>query len=72
MATSPGARRTRGVFKKALLEYTADDLRAQFYTKKSCADACTIGCVRTQSAYDEWRGQPNDFDGPKRLPLVAS
>jgi MoaA/NifB/PqqE/SkfB family radical SAM enzyme len=63
---------TRGVFKKALLEYTADDLRAQFYTKKSCADACTIGCVRTQSAYDEWRQQPNDFDGPKRLPLVAS
>jgi MoaA/NifB/PqqE/SkfB family radical SAM enzyme len=63
---------TRGVFKKALLDYSPDDLRAQFYTKKSCADACTIGCVRTQSAYDEWRQQPNDFLGPKRLPLVAS
>jgi len=63
---------TRGVFKKALLDYTPEDLRAQFYTKKSCADACTIGCVRTQSAYDEWRAQPDQFDGPKRLPLVAN
>ena len=63
---------TRGVYKKALLDYTPDDLRAQFYTKKTCADACTIGCVRTQSAYDEWRSQPDDFTGPKRLPVVAS
>ena len=63
---------TRGVYKKALLDYTPDDLRAQFYTKKTCADACTIGCVRTQSAYDEWRAQPDDFTGPKRLPVVAS
>ena len=63
---------TRGVFKKPLLDYTPEDLRAQFYTKKSCADACTIGCVRTQSAYDEWRGQPDEFEGPRRLPLVAS
>src|SRR4051812_9065253 len=63
---------TRGIYKKALLDYTPDDLRAQFYTKKTCADACTIGCVRTQSAYDEWRAQPDEFAGPKRLPLVAS
>jgi MoaA/NifB/PqqE/SkfB family radical SAM enzyme len=49
---------TRGVFRKPLLEYTAGDLRQQFHTKKSCADACTMGCVRTQSAYDEWRSQP--------------
>jgi MoaA/NifB/PqqE/SkfB family radical SAM enzyme len=62
---------TRGVFKKPLLEYQPEDLRAQFYTKKTCADACTIGCVRTQSAYDEWRAQPDDFQAPKRLPLVA-
>jgi MoaA/NifB/PqqE/SkfB family radical SAM enzyme len=61
---------TRGVFKKPLLEYTHADLKAQFYTKKACADACTIGCVRTQSAYDEWRAQPNDFEGARRLPIV--
>jgi hypothetical protein len=53
-----------------LLEYTALDLKTQFYTKKTCADACTIGCVRTQSAYDEWRAQPLSFEGPRRLPLV--
>ena len=63
---------TRGVFKKALLEYTPADLRDQFYTKKDCAPSCTIGCVRTQSAYDEWRAQPNDFTGPKRLPIVTA
>jgi len=63
---------TRGVFKKALLEYSKSDLKTQFYTKKTCADSCTIGCVRTQSAYDEWRGQPLDFDGPRRLPLVQN
>ena len=61
---------TRGVFKKPLLEYTKADLKTQFYTKKTCSDACTIGCVRTQSAYDEWRAQPLDFDAPRRLPLV--
>ncbi len=61
---------TRGVFKKPLLEYTREDLKTQFYTKKTCADACTIGCVRTQSAYDEWRAQPLDFEGARRLPLV--
>ena len=61
---------TRGVFKKPLLEYSKADLKTQFYTKKTCADACTIGCVRTQSAYDEWRAQPLDFDAPRRLPLV--
>jgi MoaA/NifB/PqqE/SkfB family radical SAM enzyme len=63
---------TRGVYKKPLLEYTPQDLREQFYTKKDCADSCTIGCVRTQSAYDEWRDQPNRFDGPKRLPVVTT
>jgi MoaA/NifB/PqqE/SkfB family radical SAM enzyme len=63
---------TRGVFKKPLLEYTHGDLKTQFYTKKTCADQCTIGCVRTQSAYDEWRGQTLDFEGPRRLPLVQN
>ncbi len=61
---------TRGVFKKPLLDYTQADLKRQFFVKKTCADTCTIGCVRTQSAYDEWRAQPNAFEGPTRLPLV--
>ncbi len=60
----------RDAFKKPLLEYTEQDLKQQFYTRKSCADACTVGCVRTQSAYDGWRAQPVEQDAPRRLPVV--
>ncbi len=60
---------TRDAFKKPLLEYTASDLRQQFYTHKPCASACTLGCVRTQSAYDEWRPQPHLPELVKHLPL---
>lgn len=63
---------TRGVFTKPLLDYTPDDLREQFYTQKTCADSCTLGCARTQSAYDEWRAQPLAFGGRRRLPIVAT
>jgi MoaA/NifB/PqqE/SkfB family radical SAM enzyme len=48
---------TRTAFGKPLLEYTPDDLREQFYTGKSCQAKCSVGCVRTVSAYDEWRVQ---------------
>jgi len=48
---------TRTAFGKPLLEYTIDDLREQFYTGKSCHATCSVGCVRTASAYDEWRVQ---------------
>jgi len=53
------------VFKKALSEYGLGDLKTQFYTKKTCADAAPLAASRTQSAYDEWRGQPLDFEGPR-------
>ena len=49
---------TREAFAKNLMSYTPDDLRAQFDTGKSCNPGCSIGCARTASAYDEWRGQP--------------
>lgn len=48
---------TRNVFTKDLLKYTPADLQEQFYTAKSCNSQCTIGCVRTASALDEWRAQ---------------
>jgi len=48
---------TRDAFRKPLLDYTFADLKEQFYTYKSCQDRCTLGCVRSSSAYDEWRGQ---------------
>lgn len=60
---------TRGVFRKALADYNADDLKQQFYTRKGCADTCTLGCVRTQSAYDEWRSQPFELARGRPLPL---
>jgi MoaA/NifB/PqqE/SkfB family radical SAM enzyme len=48
---------TRELFRKPLLDYRPADLRDQFYAGKPCSDSCTLGCVRTQSAYDEWRAQ---------------
>lgn len=48
---------TRDIWKKPILDYTPEDLKTQFHTQKSCAKTCTIGCARTCSAYDEWRGQ---------------
>ena len=42
-------------FEKALLDYTRNDLKEQFFTEKPCNTHCTIGCARTCSAYDEWR-----------------
>jgi MoaA/NifB/PqqE/SkfB family radical SAM enzyme len=48
---------TRTVWSKPLMDYTPDDLREQFYSYKSCHATCTIGCVRSASQFDNWRGQ---------------
>jgi MoaA/NifB/PqqE/SkfB family radical SAM enzyme len=48
---------TRAHFGRDLSSYSLDDLREQFYTPKSCSDGCTVGCVRSASAYDGWRSQ---------------
>ena len=50
----------RGVFGKPLLDYEWTDLKQQFYTAKPCSETCTVGCARTASRFDEWRGQPNE------------
>ncbi len=55
---------TRSGFGKILLDYSLDDLRQQFYSWKSCSTKCSVGCVRTASAFDEWRSQK-----PTRQPL---
>lgn len=44
-------------FGKKISEYGWDDLRQQFATKKGCDATCTVGCVRTCSAPDQWRPQ---------------
>lgn len=48
---------TRSAWGKDLLQYGLDDLREQFYTGKPCSVQCSVGCVRTASAYDQWRAQ---------------
>ncbi|MFQ5749701.1 MAG: hypothetical protein ACE5H3_09625 [Planctomycetota bacterium] len=48
---------TREVFGKPLEDYTLADLRRQFHTRKTCDRGCTVGCVRSGSAWDEWRPQ---------------
>jgi MoaA/NifB/PqqE/SkfB family radical SAM enzyme len=48
---------TRGVFKRALRDYTFEDLQRQFDEPKACNPGCTIGCARTASAFDAWRPQ---------------
>ncbi len=55
---------TRGVFTKNLQQYSFDDLKTQFYTPKDCHATCTVGCVRTASIYDQWRGQKNGAPTP--------
>ena len=41
----------------------ADVLRANFHTRKSCAERCTLGCVRDASRYDGWRAQRGPLVG---------
>ena len=48
---------TRRVWSKPLESYTADDLREQFHTPKSCNQTCTLGCARSASQLDNWRSQ---------------
>jgi len=49
---------TRNVWSKALMDYTLNDLREQFYKYKSCHANCTLNCSRSQSYFDSWRRQP--------------
>lgn len=48
---------TRDLFKKNILDYTYEDLKEQFHSYKPCQDKCTLGCVRSSSAVDNWRSQ---------------
>ncbi|HYL94035.1 MAG TPA: radical SAM protein, partial [Alphaproteobacteria bacterium] len=38
-----------------LAEYSVNDLRREYRTKKSCAPNCTISCVHQTSIVDFWR-----------------
>ncbi|HLG15741.1 MAG TPA: radical SAM protein [Blastocatellia bacterium] len=36
-------------------QYTKEDLRREYLTKKACAEYCTISCVQQVAAFDNWR-----------------
>jgi MoaA/NifB/PqqE/SkfB family radical SAM enzyme len=38
-----------------LAQYTAQDLRREYLTEKSCAPHCTVSCVHQVSIFDSWR-----------------
>ena len=39
-----------------LLEYSEEQRRREFFTKKGCAPRCTVSCVHQISVLDRWRG----------------
>jgi MoaA/NifB/PqqE/SkfB family radical SAM enzyme len=51
-----------------LLEYTHEDIRREFHTKKSCSPTCTLTCVHQMSMFDHRRGAQTipDPTGPDR------
>ncbi|MEW6209181.1 MAG: radical SAM protein [Acidobacteriota bacterium] len=45
----------RGYPGTPLLDYTSEDIRREYLTKKACAPYCTVACVHQVSAFDNWR-----------------
>ena len=45
----------RGYPAKPLAQYTVDDIRREYLSKKGCAPLCTISCVHQISYMDFWR-----------------
>jgi MoaA/NifB/PqqE/SkfB family radical SAM enzyme len=61
----------RGYPAVPLERYTKDDVRREYYTKKSCAPYCTVSCVQQVATIDFWR-DPQTIEGPQLVtePLV--
>jgi MoaA/NifB/PqqE/SkfB family radical SAM enzyme len=38
-----------------LAQYTHEDIRREYLTRKACADYCTVACVNQVGAFDNWR-----------------
>lgn len=45
----------RGYPGKPIEDYTLDDIRREYRTKKGCAPSCTVSCVHQTSLIDFWR-----------------
>ncbi len=61
----------RGRPGKPLAEYTAADLRREFYLEKPCAPRCTLACVHQVSLIDAWRAPQHGEGGLGRPDLVT-
>lgn len=56
-----------------LEEYSKEDIRREYLTKKACADYCTVACVHQVSAFDHWRDpQTLDVKGAVRREAVQA
>jgi MoaA/NifB/PqqE/SkfB family radical SAM enzyme len=53
----------RGVPGIPLAEYTREDVRREYWTRKPCAPYCTISCVQRVALFDNWRGRQKDSAG---------
>jgi MoaA/NifB/PqqE/SkfB family radical SAM enzyme len=45
----------RGTPGKPLADYTREDIRREYGTRKPCAPFCTINCVQRVGVFDNWR-----------------
>lgn len=50
----------RGYPGTPLLEYTSENIRQEFNTKKYCAPYCTVACVHVVASFDNWRGEQKE------------
>ncbi len=61
----------RGYPNKPISEYTGDDVRREFHTRKSCSPGCALSCVHQMSAFDEWR-RSQDLPDPQHRDVVPT
>lgn len=50
----------RGMPGIPLSEYTREDVRREYSTRKPCAPYCTISCVQRVALFDNWRDRQKD------------
>jgi hypothetical protein len=57
-----------------LERYSPEDVRREYYTRKSCAPRCTVSCVQQTAMLDNWRApqtlDPHPHPQPAILPVV--
>ncbi len=51
-----------------LEKYTFEDMRREYFAKKACAPACTVGCVQKVSVLDHWRDPQLDSSEVQQTP----